>query len=97
MRINRSCLWIIHITEWCFGEPLSSAKFLADTTFYVFREIIRIIFGLTERHLQHEQSLGCGFEPVGNEAQRGQLFLVNKVNDETAVNAIACKTIRSPR
>src|SRR3989338_4969245 len=61
--INISSFHIVHISERRMREPFSPPQFLPNTTANILRKVVGIIFGLSERHLKHKQSLRGGFKP----------------------------------
>src|SRR3989338_8170466 len=93
MWFNVASFQIVHITVWSFCKPLATAKFLAKTTLYILNEIIRKIFGLSERHLQHKFPLRRWLEPKLRKAQRSDSTSVYEIDNFTTVNAITGETI----
>ncbi|OGI25240.1 MAG: hypothetical protein A3J76_05310 [Candidatus Moranbacteria bacterium RBG_13_45_13] len=85
------------ITERCEAEPFFSAQFLADSSLDIFSQIIRVIFALPERHLQHKEPLRGWFKPKCRKAQRNNFVSINGINYLSAINTISREAIRMPR
>src|SRR3989344_3649460 len=97
MWLNIPQAWIVHIAKGSSGQPLASSQFLAVTTLNIFGEVVRVILGLTKRHLQHEEPLWGWFKPKCRKAQRHNLASIDGVNDTSTVNTVAGETIGMPR
>lgn len=54
MRLDVALQWIILVAERRKIEPLAPPHFLADAALDVLGEIVGIILGLAERHLEHK-------------------------------------------
>src|SRR3989338_4118724 len=85
---------IIHIPERSERQPFATADFLADSTLHIFHKVVRKIFALSERHLQHEFPLRSWLKPKLRKAQRSDSSGVHQVNYPATINAIAGETIR---
>ncbi|MDP3771942.1 MAG: hypothetical protein Q8Q94_01025 [bacterium] len=70
---------------------------MADTAIDILNEVVAIILGLTERHLQHEFPLRSWLKPKCRKAQRNYLAGVNEVNNFPSIYRVAGETIRMPR
>src|SRR3989344_5973665 len=57
IRFNIARGWIVHIPEWSAGQPFSSSQFLAHPSLNILLKVVRKVFTLSERHLQHKLSL----------------------------------------
>src|SRR3989338_11378062 len=89
-------LVVVHIAKGRKRQPLSPAEFLADTTLHILNKVVRKVFALPERHLQHEFALRSWLKPKLRKAQRGNSSGVHQVNYPSTINAIAGETIRMP-
>src|SRR3989338_1331793 len=97
MWFNGASFWVVHIAKGRERQPFSPAEFLADTAIDILNNIIAVILGLTERHLQHEFSLRSWLKPKCRKAKRNYLFCIHEIDDAPAINAISCQSIRMPR
>src|SRR3989344_6388849 len=97
MRFDVLGLVVVHIAKGCKCEPLSAAEFLADTTLHILNKVVRKVFALPERHLQHEFPLRSWLKPKLRKAQRSNSSSVHQVNYFAAVHAITGETIGVPR
>src|SRR3989344_4005912 len=96
IRFNISSLNIIYISKRRFCQPFATAQFLADSTLNILLQVVGIIFRLTERHLQHKETLRGRFKPKCRKTQRNDFGSVHGVDDAPAVNGITSKTIWVP-
>src|SRR3989344_559156 len=94
IRFNISRLNIIYISKRRFCQPFATAQFLADSTLNILLKIIGIIFRLTERHLQHKETLRSWLKPKCRKTQRNDFGRVYCVDDAPAVNTVTSKSIR---
>ncbi|OIO50577.1 MAG: hypothetical protein AUJ11_02650 [Parcubacteria group bacterium CG1_02_44_65] len=69
---------------------------MANTALYIFNKVVRKIFALSERHLQHEFPLRSWLKPKLRKAQRSNSSGVHQVNYSSTVHAIAGETIGMP-
>ncbi|MFA6548238.1 MAG: hypothetical protein WCT11_04895 [Candidatus Magasanikbacteria bacterium] len=69
---------------------------MAETTLYIFRQIVGIIFALSKSHLQHKHTLRSRLAPESGEAQRNYFASVHKVDYLPAVYAVPCEPIWVP-
>src|SRR3989338_3359344 len=97
MWFNRPSFGIIHIAKGRERQPFSAAEFLADTAIDILNEIVGVILGLTERHLQHKFALRSWLKPKCRKAQRNYFLSIYEVDNFSAVNAISRQSIRVPR
>src|SRR3989344_1141796 len=97
MWFNRPSFGVVHIAKGREREPFASTEFLADTAIDIFYQIIRVIFGLTERHLQHEFPLRSWLKPKCRKAQRNNFFGIHEIDDAPAVHAVSRQSVRVPR
>src|SRR3989344_6029971 len=96
VRFNISRLNIIYISKRRFCQPFATAQFLADTTLNILFQVVRVIFGLTERHLKHKETLRGWFKPKCRKTQRNDFGRVHGVDDAPAVNTITSKSVGMP-
>src|SRR3989338_1477420 len=97
MWFNGASFWVVHIAKGRERQPFSPAEFLADTAIDILNEIIRVILGLTERHLQHEFPLRSWLKPKCRKAQRNDPFGIHEIDDAPTINAISRQSVRMPR
>src|SRR3989344_4846851 len=97
MRFYCSRFLIIYITKWRFCQPFATAEFLADTAIDIFNQVIRVILGLTERHLQHEFPLRSWLKPKCRKAQRNDFLRIYEVDNFSSIYRVTGETIRMPR
>ncbi len=97
MRLDIANSRVILIAKGRTIEPLAPTQFLADAALDIFAQIVRIIFRLPERHLQHKEPLRGWFKPKCRKAQRNDLARINRVDDAPAINTISRQSIGMPR
>src|SRR3989344_3780854 len=97
MWFNGASFGIVYIAKGREREPFSPAEFLADTAIDIFNEIIRVILGLSERHLQHEFPLRSWLKPKCRKAQRNDFLRIYEVDNFSTIYRVAGETIRMPR
>src|SRR3989344_2815970 len=97
MWFNGASFGIVHIAKGRERQPFSPAEFLADTAIDILNEIIAVILGLTERHLQHKFPLRSWLKPKCRKAQRNNFFGIHEIDDAPAINAISRQSVRMPR
>src|SRR3989338_11124420 len=89
-------LVVVHIARGPKRQPFSPAEFLADTTLHILNKIVRKVFALPERHLQHEFPLRSWLKPKLRKAQRSNSSGVYEINDFPTVHAITGETVWVP-
>ncbi|MFZ3069144.1 MAG: hypothetical protein WA052_02390 [Microgenomates group bacterium] len=78
------------------GRPDAIPNLLAKTTLNILREIIDIVFGLTESEVEHELSLRSVIKPKGRKLEVKELPCVEKIDEVTAINAVSGQPIGVP-
>src|SRR3989338_1035487 len=97
MWFNGASFGVVHIAERRERQPFASTEFLADTAIDILNEIIRVILGLSERHLQHEFPLRSWLKPKCRKAQRNYFLCIYEVDNFSPIYRVAGETIRMPR
>src|SRR3990167_9225440 len=97
MWFNGASFGIVHIAKGRERQPFAPTEFLADTAIDILNEIIAVVLGLTERHLQHEFPLRSWLKPKCRKAQRNDLFGIYEINYFAAVHAVSRQSVRMPR
>ncbi|HOI42174.1 MAG TPA: hypothetical protein PK523_04440 [Elusimicrobiales bacterium] len=85
IRIDRLGVLVVDVTERGAGGPDTIAKFLAEASLDVLREVVHIVLRLPEGDRQHELALRCGVKPKGRELQGGDLADVHQIDNAPAI------------
>src|SRR3989338_6825722 len=97
MRLDIANTRVILIAKGRAIEPLAPPQFLADAALDIVAQIVRIIFRLPKRHLQHKEPLRGWFKPKCREAQRHNLASVYGVDNASTVNTVTREAVGMPR